>query len=86
MYSLFRASAPPMSSLEDRSSFSPPAISTNLRARRSAEQAKLNAWADGVSEIASAAKAKGKGFVYVISPSKAAHAPQYLPAGRTCPR
>jgi alginate O-acetyltransferase complex protein AlgJ len=45
----------------------------------------LEQWADMVGEIRGAANAAGKGFVYLISPSKPAHAPQYLPAGRSCP-
>jgi len=86
MYSLFRASGAANVVVGRQEQLFAAGYIDEFCARGEApEQAKLNAWADGVSEIASAAKAKGKGFVYVISPSKAAHAPQYLPAGRTCP-
>jgi len=45
----------------------------------------LDNWADAITEIAAAAKTHGKGFAYLISPSKPAHLPQYLPVGLTCP-
>lgn len=49
------------------------------------DPAKLQDWADRIGEISLSAPAQDKRFVYLISPSKAAHAPQYLPAGRSCP-
>ena len=49
------------------------------------DAARLDAWADDVAEIGKRAESLGKGFVYLISPSKPAHAPQYLPADRRCP-
>jgi hypothetical protein len=47
--------------------------------------ARLDRWADAIAEIAAAATARGKGFAYLISPSKPAHSPQYLPVGLKCP-
>jgi len=55
------------------------------RGGASPDSADLDRWADGVATIAAAANARGKGFVYLISPSKAAHFPQYLPLGLNCP-
>ncbi len=49
------------------------------------DNAGLDRWAGAIAEIAAAAKARGKGFVYLVSPSKPAHLPQFLPAGRRCP-
>lgn len=49
------------------------------------DSASLNRWADSIAEIATVAQTRGKGFVYLVSPSKVAHAPQYLPAGLACP-
>jgi alginate O-acetyltransferase complex protein AlgJ len=55
--------------------------------RRGAEpdMAQINGWADEVAEISERARKLGKGFLYLVSPSKAAHAPQYMPSGRRCP-
>jgi alginate O-acetyltransferase complex protein AlgJ len=55
------------------------------RGRAPPAAARIEHWADGIAEIAAAAKTRGKGFVYLISPSKPAHLPQYLPVGLTCP-
>jgi alginate O-acetyltransferase complex protein AlgJ len=51
----------------------------------SPDGSRLDRWADAIAEIAAAAKARGKGFAYLISPSKPVHLPQYLPVGLTCP-
>ncbi|HXY57939.1 MAG TPA: alginate O-acetyltransferase [Methylocystis sp.] len=47
--------------------------------------ARLDAWAEKVAETSSRAKELGKGFVYLFAPSKAAHAPEYIPLNRRCP-
>jgi alginate O-acetyltransferase complex protein AlgJ len=47
--------------------------------------ARINVWADSIREIALAIEARGKKFVYLVSPSKAAQYPQYLPQGLKCP-
>ncbi|PWB93654.1 alginate O-acetyltransferase AlgX-related protein [Methylosinus sporium] len=49
------------------------------------EETALSRWAQRVAENEAAAHARGKGFAYVISPSKASQYPQYLPAGMKCP-
>jgi len=48
-------------------------------------QDKLDAWAGDIGEIGAKAAALGKSFVYLISPSKPAYDPSWLPAGRRCP-
>ncbi|WP_159726685.1 alginate O-acetyltransferase [Methylosinus sp. Ce-a6] len=45
----------------------------------------LARWAQRVAENEAAAHARGKGFAYLISPSKASQYPQYFPAGTKCP-
>ncbi|MBG0810944.1 alginate O-acetyltransferase [Methylosinus sp. H3A] len=45
----------------------------------------LARWAQRVAESEAAAHARGKGFAYLISPSKASQYPQYFPAGAKCP-
>ncbi|WP_166141941.1 alginate O-acetyltransferase [Methylosinus sp. RM1] len=45
----------------------------------------LARWAQRVAENEAAVHARGKGFAYVISPSKASQYPQYFPAGMKCP-
>ncbi len=47
--------------------------------------ARVKTWADDIADIAAAAKAKGKGFLYLAAPSKASHLPQFLPTERSCP-
>jgi alginate O-acetyltransferase complex protein AlgJ len=49
------------------------------------DSARINVWADSVRKIASAVEGQGKRFVFLISPSKAAQYPQYLPLGLSCP-
>jgi alginate O-acetyltransferase complex protein AlgJ len=44
----------------------------------------IGAWADRIRDVQSAVEAKGKGFVYLVSPSKAARHSRYLPAGLYC--
>jgi alginate O-acetyltransferase complex protein AlgJ len=46
---------------------------------------KLDAWADQIAEIAKIAAERGKSFVYLISPSKAAYEPSWIAAGTRCP-
>jgi alginate O-acetyltransferase complex protein AlgJ len=48
-------------------------------------QEKLDAWAGDIGEIGARAAALGKSFVYLISPSKPAYEPSWLPAGMSCP-
>jgi len=48
-------------------------------------QENLDAWAGDIGEIGARAAALGKSFVYLISPSKAAYDPSWLPAGMRCP-
>ena len=48
-------------------------------------QEKLDAWAGDIGEIGAKAAALGKSFVYLISPSKAAYEPSWLPPGLRCP-
>jgi alginate O-acetyltransferase complex protein AlgJ len=48
-------------------------------------QENLDAWAGDIGEIGATAAALGKGFVYLISPSKAAYEPSWFPAGTRCP-
>ncbi|MGA8169488.1 MAG: alginate O-acetyltransferase [Methylocystis sp.] len=47
--------------------------------------ARIRGWAESVAEIADAAMAGGKGFAYLISPSKPVHLPHFLPVGLRCP-
>ena len=48
------------------------------------EPDKIKSWADSIREIQGRAEAIGKGFIYVITPSKAAQYPEYLPAKPAC--
>ncbi len=48
-------------------------------------QENLDAWAGEIGEIGARAGALGKSFVYLISPSKAAYDPSWLPPGMSCP-
>lgn len=54
--------------------------------RRGAPQdlAAIETWAQRIRESRDAIEAMGKGFVYLVSPSKAAQYPQYFPAGMAC--
>jgi hypothetical protein len=45
----------------------------------------LARWSQRVADNAQAAHAKGKGFAYLISPSKASQYPQYFPPETKCP-
>lgn len=86
MYSLFRASGAANIAIGRQEQLFATGYIEEFCSRGGApDGARLNTWADSVSKIAATAKAQGRGFVYVISPSKAAHAPQYLPIGRSCP-
>ena len=51
----------------------------------SADSAHVDAWAQKIAAISLRANELGKGFVYLFSPSKAAHAPEYIPRNRRCP-
>ena len=48
-------------------------------------QDKLDAWAGDIGEIGAKAAALGKSFVYLISPTKPAYEPSWLPPGASCP-
>ncbi|HYA81390.1 MAG TPA: alginate O-acetyltransferase, partial [Methylocystis sp.] len=48
-------------------------------------QRALDAWPEKIAAISARASELGKGFVYLFSPSKAAHAPEYIPLNRRCP-
>ncbi len=48
------------------------------------DPARINAWALTLREIGDAAQARGKSFVYLVSPSKAARYPEDLPASASC--
>lgn len=50
-----------------------------------ADVAHIAKWAGDIREIATAIEAQDKKFVYLVSPSKAAQYPQYLPSGLACP-
>jgi hypothetical protein len=85
MYSLFRASGAANIAIGRQEQLFATGYIDEFCGRGGAtDAARVNTWADSVSEIAAAAQAQGRGFVYVVSPSKAAHAPQYLPVGRSC--
>jgi hypothetical protein len=43
------------------------------------------AWADDIKDIQDYAASHGKAFMYLITPSKAAIYPEYLPQGHPCP-
>jgi hypothetical protein len=45
----------------------------------------LAAWADKIKDIQDYATSRGKAFVYLITPSKAAIYPEYLPETEVCP-
>lgn len=49
------------------------------------DETALARWAQRIADNEAAAHARGKGFAYLISPSKAAQYPQYFPAGTKCP-
>jgi alginate O-acetyltransferase complex protein AlgJ len=49
------------------------------------DQSVIDRWADRVAADRAALRAMGKGFAYVISPSKASYAPQYFPQDMLCP-
>ncbi|MBY6241026.1 alginate O-acetyltransferase [Methylosinus sp. Sm6] len=49
------------------------------------DQNVIDRWADRVAADRATVHAMGKGFAYVISPSKASYAPQYFPKGAHCP-
>lgn len=49
------------------------------------DEAVIEQWAERIRDNRDAANALGKGFVYLISPSKAAQYPQYFPPGLSCP-
>jgi alginate O-acetyltransferase complex protein AlgJ len=49
------------------------------------EQTHLNEWADKIRAIQDVLEARGKRFVYLITPSKPATYPEYLPSSQTCP-
>ncbi len=86
MYSLFRASgAANIVVGRDEQLFSLGYVEEFCARGGAPDPKSLDEWADRVGEISASAKAWDKGFVYLISPSKAAHAPQYLPVGRGCP-
>lgn len=46
---------------------------------------RIDAWAEAIAAAQTALRERGKGFVYLVSPSKAARYPQFLPAGQNCP-
>jgi hypothetical protein len=54
---------------------------------RSGEEnpAEVGRWADKIKDIQDYATSQGKTFVYLITPSKAATYPQYLPDAHPCP-
>jgi hypothetical protein len=49
------------------------------------DQARVDAWAETIAGIESALHTQGKGFAYLVSPSKAARYPGFLPAKMNCP-
>lgn len=49
------------------------------------DRAVIDQWATRIRESQDAAEAMGKGFVYLLSPSKASQYPQYFPVGLSCP-
>lgn len=50
-----------------------------------ADSAAIDHWAKSIRESQDAVDGLGKSFVYLITPSKAAQYPQYLPQGLFCP-
>lgn len=48
------------------------------------DQNVVEAWADRINEIRKSVEAKGKRFIYLITPSKAARFSRYLPANLYC--
>jgi alginate O-acetyltransferase complex protein AlgJ len=49
------------------------------------DQKRIDQWADSIRDIQDRIEASGRAFAYVITPSKAAQYPQYLPEGLRCP-
>ncbi|QGM44862.1 alginate O-acetyltransferase AlgX-related protein [Methylocystis heyeri] len=86
MYSLFRASgAANIVVGREEQLFATGYIDEYCARGAAPNPGKLEDWADMAGEISASVRGQGKRFVYLVSPSKASHAPQYLPAGRSCP-
>ena len=85
MYSLFRASGVGNMTIGKEDELISTTYVDEFCARGAAPDPKsLAAWADVVAQSRRAAAARGKSFVYLISPSKAAYEPGWFPPELSC--
>jgi alginate O-acetyltransferase complex protein AlgJ len=85
LYSLFSASgAPGVIVGKDKQLFEKHYVREFCERGGAPDPEAVDAWADRVRGVQKAVEAKGKGFVYLISPSKAAHLSRFLPADLYC--
>lgn len=85
VYSLFKASG--VSNIvvgKDEQLFEAPYVDEFCRRGAPPDPSVIGRWADAVAEIRSAVAAQAKSFVYLVSPSKPAYEPGWLPPGRSC--
>ena len=86
LYSLFRASGAPGTVVgEQEQLYQQPSIDTLCKPWAPPSDVSLNEWAGRIRAIQDILDAKGKSFVYLITPTKAVSYPQYLPVGQSCP-
>lgn len=86
LYSLFGVSgAPDLMIGRDRTLFERSYVSEFCARGEAQDVGRIEAWSTGLRAIQSAVEAKGKGFVYLISPSKAARNSDLLPPQAACP-
>jgi hypothetical protein len=86
LYSLFRASGAPGTVVAEQDQlYQQPSIDSLCKFPAPASPESLNAWAEKIRTIQNILDAKGKNFVYLITPTKAVTYPQYLPRRMSCP-
>lgn len=85
LYSLFRVSGAASVVVGKNDQLYEPGYIEEFCARGAAPNAaRLDAWAAQLREIQDRVEAAGKSFVYLVTPSKAARLPDYLPAKTRC--
>lgn len=86
LYSLFRTSGAPGNVVGEQDQlYQQPSIDALCDASAPPSESFLNDWARRIRAIQDILDAKGKNFVYLITPTKAVTYPQYLPRGAPCP-
>lgn len=86
LYSLFHVSGAPGTIVGKQDElYQQPSIDSFCKRAAPPSEARLNDWAGQIRATQDLLDAKGKGFVYLITPTKAATYPQYLPSHVECP-